>query len=510
MPDPIKLYHSQVHISSQRRRAPRIDPSIARMYDTGAVLSRVGEALFGLGLKLDQINKTRQVTNALNEYKKRINKFKRDMERADPTQINFDDAWTDFVNAQADLTNNLPGDVADVIQEKLELYQSSDYNELKKIEIANTTRLVKAEAPNIMAMIAQEQVKATLAGNEDAAREAQQQFTEYIKGVAPAMRPGDPEKLIAMYNSLLEKSLVDGEEQLVFSLLMQEKYGQAAKKIQDMKYSTPERQLQLMNKIPDELWKKKKLNRLQKTRVLEAEATTVVDEYIETGDVAPNANLQNEIKEYVEMVSHNVADELNDVLSPEQVVAYQDMLRKVDISSRYANQSITLTNMELLKAMAQGLSSEQIATLRQISNENRILEPKRREIRAMLVNIHRDMDDAQEAILACDDCGDVDVLMDVIDEERQATMQIARQRALDGEEIWKIRDSMNKAFANENIIERGFFKYKPGIRKFKPGIQEAEENEQKRRQAIIALLLDDPTGREQAAIKAAVKAGWFD
>jgi hypothetical protein len=371
---------------------------------------------------------------------------------------------------------------------------------MKKMEYTNARNLVMAEAPVVLDGMVREQAKAEANGDPKRAKQARQNYEEWLEGVSPSLRPGERMKLTTAYDATLNEARANEEKQRVYAAILANPAA-ALELIPKLKYQTPQQMLTLQKAAKAQIGHKVKQAQLQEAILQDSQSESILDQYLETGQVPPVQDLHPDLQPQVDALNDKIANQITDVTDGELHSVYYDLKDDLD------NVNV-VTDVELLAA-ATVLPAEKIRELREDSRLNKQLRPKKDEVKSMVGLLNTKFDAVIETASMFDDSEIASVVMREVEQERALVIREIKQLFADGKKRNEILMATQKTFegSKKGILESRFTKWiKTGAHDFTKKYEKSN-SEQERRRAIINLMMAGDYERE---IEAAVQAGWFD
>lgn len=497
-----KLYHSTVPIPSARRTAAQIHPGVARMTG-GQGLRDIGKALFSVGLQMHQVNVARQVSNALAQYKMNEANFMSKMMNADPSTTNYDQAWGEFIAGQGELTAGVSRDAGNIIQNKLKMMQASDFKSLKRMEITNTRALVVNEAAGVMDSCLREQVKAEMNGDPERAAQARGNCQQWLSGVAPALRPGEGDKMMRMYDAALDKARTEEEAQRFAAQVLANPH-EAEAMLPGLKHQTPKQLLSLRSMARGQQGSKSKMGRLQKAAFKDEQSKTMLEQYLGGAAIIPPQDVHPELQPTIDALNNNIAGDVSNGVRGELPPLYYQLRENV-------NNMTPVSDTTLLDA-ATVVPKEQVAELQKDNEVNRKLRPRKKEVQSIVRQINTGFDALEDVAIAMEDSEVTPVLLRELKDERTLVVKEMKDRLLKGETHTEVIMAANNIFEDtkKGILENGWNRFwKSKSHEYVTELEDdsAANIKQQRRRAIINLMI---SGKYEREIEAAIESGWFN
>jgi len=503
----IDLYQSKASIPSMRRTAPQIHPQIARMHQSTG-MEKVGEAMMDVAQQMHQVNVTRQVTNAMAEYKMKAADFMARMQNADPSKVNFDEEYKKFMAEQGGLASGVSRDAANIISNKLTEYGASTYSQLKRTEISNQRGMALVEAPEVLEGLVNDCAK-----DPSRCAEAKQEWNSYLQGIAPALRPHEAAKLKNAWDDA-ERGAIESYQENAVMAQVNAGNTKAAKQMLDASALDEKKKFSLNNAIGAKNNKQEYQSTLRRNMQKEEDAGVILDT-IGTGGVPHIENTDRETQDYIDMINmRETHDGSNIVMDPP--ASYYDLKDKLDDLK-------PVTDRDLLKTYAEGASKDMVNELRAQQQENAKLMEHRDAYKNGFKFIKSNFNAVEDIIESKYEYGDNEITETILremDELEAHYIDTLKKDLINGESYEAIAKGLEKKFeyTRKNIVES--YWQGGGVKWFKPKITElhsklqfadkkysAQTAEYMRAQGMLNLMQSE--GKHRDLIESMVKADMF-
>jgi hypothetical protein len=433
------------------------------------------------------------------------------MENADPSQVNFTQEFQKFQASQSGLAMGVSRDASEIIANKLKGYGASTFGDVKRMEIRNTRGMILAEAPDILEGLVREQVKAELTGNKARAKQAEQDYKDYIRAVSPGLRPGEIARLKAAHKDVLEDAREEGMENTIVGLINKGDFVNA-KKLTDACGLPEKKKYTLNNAIKAQAKKKETGSTLRKNMIKEGLAKQIL-EMGKTDAVLSIPEADDETRDYIDMINLAAGAGIDNMKldPPPSYYALKEDLDKLNETPTYK---------KIVEVWAAGTSKDLVMALEDQLIENQRLLPHKAEYTAIRSLIKTDFNDIEKVINAKYNWKGkpevTDTLLREMDELEEYYETKLKKDLIDGKPYEEIRKELNKAFehTHKDVIEKGrWFTgiWKPKWRELDKKLQfqqgSAQATELRRAQGALHLM--QSKGEHKDLIKAMVQADFF-
>lgn len=508
MPTKRNLYERQVRPSNTRRTAPQLNPGVARTYQ-GPGLAKVGDALQKVGMQMHQVNVARQVTKAMAQYKMRAAEFMAKMQNADPSTVDYDTEYAQFMANQGDLTAGVSRDAGAIINNKITEYGANTFGTLKKLEIRNTSQLAMSEAPDVLDSLVDEAAKDPRKLNQ-----LKSEWNAYVDAIAPALPVGASAVLKREWDDAAERAVVEAEEESIFERINAgDLEGAMAIATSDKNHISEKKEASLVNRIEAENTTLNKISAAQKKAIYEAQAGYLISSVSRPGTHQPLGDSSPEMMEIRDRIYSRVSAGTLDTPLSIMPLEYYDMRDKV-------NNMGTLTDFDLARGLANGIPLTQVIQLQQESADNVKLRPYKAAAKGIISMLNSQFSALKVKVFKYD-FSEKDVIPTIlreIEEERQTLFADIKKNLIKGQDPAAVSKAAMAVFegTKKGVIEFGGTRWlKPKIKEFHRGmtnpknpygITTKEYIERYRFRGIINLM---ESGKHQDMIEAAIYAGWF-
>lgn len=499
------LWDSKVSIPSQRRTAPQINPGVAKMFSTTGA-EKVGAAIFDVGTQIHQVNIARQVASALAQYKMASANFLAQMQNADPSTVNFEQAFRAFQAQQGGLAQGVSRDASNIISNKMKSYAASTYGDVKRIELRNTRGMVLAEIPDIIDNLTKEQAKAELMGDTERANRAQQDLQQYLTGVSHALRPYEIVKIQSAITEALEDARHDTEKEAIYNALLINPKA-AGTLIKNSKYLNGQEKLSLTKQANAASVNKIKRTLLQKKMFKDKQSETMLKSWMETGTFAVPPELHSELQPIVDAYADIQSSDISNAIGDED----HFVALKLDNAINMKLKPIPWTEMFEAGTL---LNRETMKDFIKDNQQTIALQKNKAQVIRVLTNIDNKISDAM-AIAAKMDV-DKDVINTIhkqLEDERTLLVRSTKKQFVKGDDPIKIIKAIDDIFegTTKGILEQTKWrKFKPALWGFKDKLERGEFGDEplknKRRMMINLLMADNYEAELEAIIS---DAQWF-
>ena len=494
------LFHSTTPIRSFRKTAPRINPGIAQMHK-GKGMEQVGQAIFDVGEQVHQVNVARQVASALAEYKMNAVKFMAEMQNADPSKVDFDEAFAQFQSSQGGLSAGVSRDASNIISNKIKGYGASTYGDVKRTELINTAGMIKAEAPEILDNLSREAAAAEVSGNEARAAQAEEDYNAYLAGVAPGLRPQDLIRLKNAWGDAKEIHTKNAQKDKILATLHVDP--DLAEKMVDGSKLNERDKFTMRRTIAAKKGSTVRKKSVARTAKKADEADSIMDTWIQTGTVATLDGADPDTVDVSNQLKMREANGTQDETLDEAV--YDELRLKLDNVE-------DITTDEMFQASTV-LSTAQLADLRKEEKQNDQLGDQRDLAYNITQSAIGKFDKIKETLLEMkfDNEETLPVLMRELDEKQTTIVKDIKNRLIKGDDWVKIKKDIVDTFeqTTKDVLDKGHLIPGRGyIKTYSKRIQRGtgEDPEADRFQAVMHLMAH---GKYEEEIEAAVSAGWF-
>jgi hypothetical protein len=478
---------------------------------TGPGAKLVGDALMNVGQQIHQVNVARQVASALAEYKMNATDFLAKMQNADPSKVDFKQEYQKFMAQQGGLAQGVSRDASNVITNRLKGYAASTYGDTMRMEIRNTRAMALAEIPDVMDGLIREQAQAEMVGDTERARRAEDDLTNYLKALEPAIAPWEKIKIESARKDMLGKTREEVAENAVVGLINRGDLVNA-KAVLDNSKLPEKKKYTLNNAIKAQSKKTETGSTLRKNMIKEGYAKQIL-KTTRDGGILNEPEADDETRDFIDMINIAKANGIDNMgLDPPP--SYYVLKEKLD------SLNDTVTYRDIVKVQAAGTSTDLVLEMEDQLVENQKLMPHKPEYKAIRSLIKADFKDVDTVIEAKYNWKSKPEIMDTLlremDELEVYYETKLKKDLIDGKPYDEIRKDLNKAFehTHKDVIEKGrwftgFFK--PKVRELDKKIQfqsgTAQATELRRAQGALHLIQSG--GEHEDLIKAMVQADFF-